>query len=228
MKKFLSGVLLYFFNTLLKSIYALSINLQLSNLEEMEGIQQPIFFQDIIQGHQNNIHNHESQVVPVFTENQGVGLNEFREFVDYWIQHRNSAVIENYQDPRTGIIHQFVCNNFIPLEPGETIPTIIFTRNSENTIVNCGISLPRLTTGHAVRTARDGTTMNPLFNLEQNIETYYHYGLKEGRLADIHRFVLDLKFAFDKGFEIETYLRVEKREFRFINNNCEDNRYYYV
>ncbi len=174
----------------------------------------------------NNIH--QKQSVPTYMENEGVGLAEFKEFVDYWMQNRNSRFNETYQDPETSTIHQIIRNNFIPLESEEEIPPIIFTKNHESVVINHGIALPRLTMARAGKLSFDGRRMEPLFNLSQKIERYYKDGLETGNLGDIHKFVIDLHFAFVNDFEIITYMSDGKRNFVFVNNACEDNNFYYV
>lgn len=172
---------------------------------------------------------------PYYIENEGVGLNEIKYFVDYMMFQRTKNVNYSFEDENGQT--SYCCDvEYFPLTKDEKFPEILFKKNilsrQELPIEYEGLTSPSLTRQKAnyIKSGINGLIMEPLTQIAYTIEHLYNSGLKNGDHNKLHSFARELNKMFVFGVEIITWKNLEgKRFFQFKNNpRCEDPNYYYL
>ncbi len=153
-----------------------------------------------------------------YIELQDLTINNFLEFAKYMIEFRTVEVD----------LDGIKFNTFKQLDNQEEFPSIIFTIRKPGTIANytyhplAPLPIPRL---HAMDYI-DGQYVEPVFNLESRLETYYLNGIQDGNLQYLYEFSKILMLAVSSSMDISTELVDGVRKFMVTNTNFSNSKFY--
>lgn len=155
-----------------------------------------------------------------YVELPGLSTDQFIEFSRYMIESRTTQIEED------GVEFE----SFKQLDIGEEFPNILFITRLPETKPNWKYQplfpppLPRL---HA-RDIINGQIVEPVFNLESKLETYYNIGIQDGNLQYLHEFSKIFMFVISNCMYISTELINGTRKFKVVNTNFFNPNYYII